>query len=62
VAELRGWDSTREKLEAQWPVLTRDELEATRGQTDLVDAVLRAKLGYAHRLVEECLAQTPRRK
>ncbi|MBX7112263.1 MAG: hypothetical protein K1X87_10525 [Dehalococcoidia bacterium] len=47
------WDALCERLLDRWPQLTSDELEATHGKPDLVDAVLEAKLGYARRLVEE---------
>ncbi len=56
-----GWEATRLKLEERWPVLTRGELLATRGSTELLDAMLHAKLGYAQRLVAECLPEPPRK-
>jgi hypothetical protein len=47
------WEFVQERLADRWPVLTADELEATRGRGELLAALLQAKLEYAQRLAEE---------
>jgi hypothetical protein len=46
-----------EKLAERWPTLTREELDATRGRSELVAALLRAKADYAEILTREALGQ-----
>lgn len=51
--DVTTWDATRDRLADRWPLLTQSELDATHGQTELVAALLQAKLAYAQRLAEE---------
>jgi hypothetical protein len=55
-----GWSIVRERLADRWPGLTADELDATHGRTDLLGALLQAKLAYAHRLAEESIGHPMR--
>ena len=54
--------SILEKLADRWPTLTNEELQATHGQRELVEAVLRAKTDYAELLICEALGQPRRRE
>jgi hypothetical protein len=49
--------ATIQKLAERWPTLTREELDATHGRSELITALLRAKADYAEILTREALGQ-----
>ena len=42
-----------------WPILTQEEVDATRGRPELVSAILRSKIGYAERIARDAMAGFP---
>lgn len=53
-------DAMMVTLAERWPILTLEELRATRGRPDLVDALLRAKIDCARVVSGETLPRTRR--
>ena len=50
------WRQTMAILADRWPVLTIEELLATRGRPEMVASLFEAKIGYAQLLARDALA------
>jgi hypothetical protein len=55
--DTERWRSAMAILADRWPVLTLEELEATRGRPEMVASMLEAKIGYAQWLARDVLGQ-----
>lgn len=56
------WHSTMAILADRWPVLTIEELQATRGRPEMVASVLEAKIGFAQLLARDALGQRQKQR